>query len=260
VILPSQVLFVTFVALRLLRSEIEQNHCSALASQPRGNGGLTEMKRSLVFAACVAVVFATARSSSAATITTTGDAFNISWSFAGCGGTCTGDASFDVTTFNATTLVMDVTVNNTLVAAGEFLEALGWDMDPKATAATLTTPGANLDVVRLNENFPSFNTLNVCVTNNTQGSCGAGQPTGIPSSGSDSFTVSLTGDFSGGSATLDTFALKYSGELGSFEGGGEETGGGGPAGGVGSPVPEPTSILLLGSGLAAAALRMRRRK
>jgi hypothetical protein len=218
------------------------------------------MKRSLVFAACVVVVFAAARSSSAATITSTADDFSITWSFAGCGGTCTGDASFDVTSFNDTTLVMDVTVNNTLVAAGEFLEALGWDMDPKATSATLTTPGANFDVVRLNDVFPSFNTLNICVTDNAQGSCGAGMPLGIPSPGSDSFTINLTGDFSGGSATLDTFALKYSGELGSFEGGGEETGGGGTAGGVGSPVPEPTSILLLGSGLAAAALRMRRRK
>jgi hypothetical protein len=253
-------LVVSFVALRLLRPEIERT-IVALKPHSRGeNGGMTEMKRSLVFTACVAMVFATARSSSAATITSTADDFGITWSFAGCGGTCTGDASFDVTSFNATTLVMDVTVNNTLVAAGEFLEALGWDMDPKATSATLTTPGANLDVVRLNEVFPSFNTLNVCVTNNIQGSCGAGQPTGIPSSGSDSFTLSLTGDFSGGSATLDTFALKYSGELGSFEGSGEETGGGGTAGGVGSPVPEPTSILLLGSGLAAAALRMRRRR
>jgi PEP-CTERM motif len=229
---------------------------------------MTVMKRSLVFAACAAMVLAVGRPSSAATITSTADDFNISWSFLGCGGTCTGSASFDVTAFDATTLVLDVDVSNTTVAAGEFLEALGWNMDPEATSASLTTSGAFLDNVSLNQVFPSFNTLNICVQGNPPpGSCGSGQPNGIPSPGSDSFLLSLTGDFSGGSVTLDTFALKYSGELGSFEGPGEETGGGtgpagvGPAGvGPGGEIPEPTSMLLLGSGLAAAALRLRRNR
>ncbi len=77
-----------------------------------------------------------------------------------------------------------------------------------------------LDNVRLDLNFPSFGTLNVCVDDNGQGSCGAGQAShGLPF-GSDTFTLSLTGDFSGGTVMLaEPFALKYAGELGSFEGG-----------------------------------------
>jgi hypothetical protein len=228
---------------------------------------MTAMRRCLVFAACAAMVLAVGRPSSAATIDAVGDNFNVVWSFAGCGGTCTADASFDVTAFDATTLVMDVTINNTLNAAGEFLVGIGWNMDPTATGASLVTAGTYFDNVRLDQTFPSFNNINVCVDDNGQGSCGAGQATdGIPSPGSDSFTISLTGDFSGGSVILDTFAAKFAGDLGSFEGGGSETSGGTDTGATdtgattGGEIPEPTSMLLLGSGLAAAAMRMRRNR
>jgi hypothetical protein len=210
------------------------------------------------------MVLAVGRPGAAATIPidSTADDFSIVWSFAGCGGTCTATANFDVTTFNATTLVLDVDVINTTVAAGEFLEGIGWNMDPAATGASLTTPGSFLDEVSLNQVFPSFNTLNICVQDNPPpGSCGSGQPNGIPSPGADNFVLSLTGDFSGGLVTLDTFAVKYSGALGSFEGEGEQPPTTGRSDEPGTPpptVPEPASMLLLGSGLAAAALKMRR--
>jgi PEP-CTERM motif len=213
------------------------------------------------------MILAAGRTSSAATITGTGSDFSITWSFA-CGAvTCTGDASFDVTSFDATTLIMEVTVNNTLDSPGQFLTGIGWNMDPVATAASMVTPGQFLDNVRLDQTFPSFNTLNVCVDDNGQGSCGAGQvPDGLPF-GSDTFTLSLTGDFSGGTATLlEPFALKYAGELGSFEGG-SGPGGSGPGGTSGpggsepgGEIPEPTTLLLMGSGLAAAAARLRRKQ
>jgi len=186
-----------------------------------------------------------------------------------CGGagTCSGTADFDVTTFNATTLVLDVTVNNGPLAAGEFLESLGWNMNPAQTGGSMTTPGTFLDELSFNVNSPQFGTLNICVEDNpSNGSCGSGQPNGIPGSTSDNFVLSLTGDFSSGSVDLDTFGLKYSGEFGSFEPGGSETGTGATDTGAtdtgatntGNEVPEPTSMLLLGSGLAAVALRMRR--
>ena len=237
------------------------------------------MRRSFIFAACAAMVLTVGRPSSAATITDTSAAsdFSISWSFAcGAAGTCTGDASFDVTSFSSTELIMDVTVNNTLdTALALFLEGLGWDMDPAATGAELTTPGAFLDEVRLDVNFPTAGTLNICVDDNGgggggDGSCGSGQPNGIPSPGSDFFTIKLTGDF-GDSVDLTDFTLKYSGEPDSFEGPGEETTGGTDTGATdtgatdtgattGGEIPEPTSMLLLGSGLAAAAMRMRRNR
>lgn len=219
------------------------------------------------------MVVAVGRPGSAATITAAGDSVSVSWSFDGCAGTCTASATFDVTTFNDTTLVMDVAIDNTVDHDGLFLVGMGWFMDPAAASATLTTPGFFFDNARINTNFPSAQAVNICVDDNGQGSCGAGTASeGIPSLSSDAFTISLTGDFSGGNVTLNTFALKWAGDPDSFEGIGNETSGGTDTGATdtgatdtgatdtGNEVPEPASMLLLGSGLATAALRMRRNR
>lgn len=192
----------------------------------------------------------------------------------------TAEATFKVTTFNATTLAFDIGIKNTTVLpAGNFntnILSFGFGITPDATGVTVAD--GNLDPVTWEgeiqtgqQQFPGgFKLIDVCVWA-ANGCSGGNVNQGLAAGASDKLTLTLTGDFAAptGSANLyvaqlSDFPLKFQGTWGSFEVPGVPGGGGGctnPNGcnGGGGGVPEPTSIALFGLGMVALRLNQRRR-
>ena len=162
-------------------------------------------------------------------------------------------ASADITVqaINTGSVLLLVTIDNDSSGTNR-ITAFGLGIDPNATGGSVNPAGKVFDTFSINTskgfNFPGFTLVEFCAA--PDAGC-AGSGGGLLPGASDSFGFALTGPYvDGGSISLSQFAFKFQG---------------GAAGASyekpGTPVPEPVTLLLLGTGLAAvgAATAWKRR-
>lgn len=175
--------------------------------------------------------------------------FDVSWSL------LAGDT--ELTAFGTFTVIVDgdsatfliTLTNNTDSTVNEAVHSIGFNIDPNA--ATLSDPvaGAVFQNFALYQNFPSYQTIDICTWASNTCSGGA-QGSTLSGGTSDTFGFTLHGDFSEG-LTLSNFAIKFKGDLGSYQLTGTPT-----------TVPEygsSASFLLISLGFVAAFGKRRRR-
>jgi hypothetical protein len=188
-----------------------------------------------------------------------GDDFDIDWSVANVGGTddLSATGNFTLVSFSETEFVLAVTISNTTVLSSTLTNAdilsIGFGVTPDATAAFVSgETGTVFDGIGegsgTGQNYPGgFKGIDVCVFG--QGCAGGAVAEGLHAGDSDTFQLTITGDFSDLTADLLYFGAKFQTNLGSFE-----PGGSGPSPGV----PEPSAALVFGIGIAFASTRVRR--
>ena len=199
----------------------------------------------------------------------TDDDFTISWLLNAGSADNDGDitpftlqatASVNVTAVSASSITLLITLSNTTPGShpDARLTSFGMGVTPNATSVSFSDPqgsdGGMVNAGLLGTNFPGgFSDIDVCSFGGVN--CQGGATGGLIPGASDVFQLVIGGIFSGG-ATFSPFPIKFQTGSGSFEFGGTEGGGGGGGGAV----PEPGTVLLLGSGFVGLGWLQRRRQ
>ena len=195
-------------------------------------------------------------------ISSVGDSWTVDWQVlasatTGLSQDLSATSYWEVTSFTATQIALDISITNTSVLTGLLTNAdittFGFGITPDAKSSVqvaniFKNSGTGNGP---NQNFPGgFTGIDVCIF--AQGCSGGSVNKSLHAGDTDKIQLLLSGNFTGGMADLLYVPLKFQTNLGSFEPGGCINGNGC------RNIPEPSILALLGAGLIVMGLMRRK--